>query len=93
MEITTNEILQLYDLLKRINGLNNNGMNKQRIFIGNPDATIHIDIVCFDKCWAVYLNEEFVFKSLYNEDRISQSIDLIKKAAKTNKIFYQYSPH
>ena len=91
MEITTNEILQLYDILKRIDTLNNISMNKQRIFIGNPDATIHIDIVCFDKCWEVYLNEESVFRSLYNNNRIAESIDLIRRAAKKNNIFYQYS--
>jgi hypothetical protein len=91
MEITTNEILDLYDILKRIDSLNNRNMNKQRIFIGNPDATIHIDIVCFDKCWEVYLNDESVFRSLYNEDRITEAIDLIRREAKMNKIFYQYS--
>ena len=92
MEITTNEILDLYNLLKRIDSLNNRRMNKQRIFIGNPDATIHIDIVCFDKCWEVYLNEVTVFRSLYNKDRIAEAIDLIRMAARTNKTFYQYSP-
>lgn len=90
MEITTNEIIDLYDLLKRIDSLNNRRMSKQRIFIGNPDATIHIDIVCFDKCWEVYLNEEAVFRSLYNKDKVAESIDLIRRAAKTNKTFYQY---
>lgn len=93
MEITTNEILHLYDVLKRIDNSNNIPINKQRIFIGNPDTTIHIDIVCFDKCWEVYLNEEPVFRSLYDKNRIAESIDLIRRAAKTNKTFYQYSPH
>jgi len=93
MEVTTDEILILYDVLKRIDSLNNRKMNKQRIFIGNPDATIHIDIVCFDKCWEVYLNEESVFRSLYNKNRIAEAIDLIRYKAKQNKIFYQYSPH
>ena len=93
MEVTTDEILILYDVLKRIDGFNNKRINKQRIFIGNPDATIHIDIVCFDKCWEVYLNEESVFRSLYNKNRIAESIDAIRFKAKRNKIFYQYSPH
>ncbi len=93
MEIWTYDIIKLYDILKRIDSLDYTIRDENRILIGNPDATIHIDITCFDKCWEVYLNEKPVYKSLYNKDRITYAIDAIREVAKTNKIFYQYPSH